>query len=133
MEGDELASLGATAYEAYKNQDEDAVRGLLSENVVWHALQGGGSFNDFVGLEAVLGYIRQSARMARISGTFDIELGEVFTHGRYAVGLHTAQAERDGDSLLDREVLVGRAEEGRIVEIWQFFEDPARTQEFFGT
>ena len=49
-----------------------------------------------------------------------------------AVGLHTASMEGKGGSLLDREVLVGRAEDGKIVEIWQFFEDPGRTKEFFG-
>jgi uncharacterized protein len=132
MQGDELGSLAARAYEAYVNRDEDTVRELVSENVVWHSLEGGGSFHDYNGIDEVLRFVNQAARMAAIEGTFEVEIGEIFTHGSYGVGLHTASMEGKSGSLLDREVLVGRAEDGKIVEIWQFFEDPAKTKEFFG-
>jgi ketosteroid isomerase-like protein len=132
MQGDDLGSVGAAAYEAYISRDEDAVRQYVSEDVVWHALEGGGSFKDYTGLDAVLRYTNHAARMAAIEGTFEVELGEVFTHGQYAVGLHIATSEGKSGTLVDREVLVGRAEGGKIVEVWQFFEDPAATREFYG-
>jgi ketosteroid isomerase-like protein len=132
MQGDDLGALGAAAYAAYVNRDESAVREVVSENVVWHALEGGGSFRDYNGIDEVLRYVNQATRMAAIEGTFEVEIGEVFQHGNYGVGLHTATSEGKSGTVVDREVLVGRAEGGKIVEVWQFFEDPAATRELYG-
>jgi len=132
MEGGERSELGEAAYEAYVNRDESAVGGLFGENIVWHALESGGKFKDYTGVETVLRYLNQAARAAAIEGTFEVEVGEIIKHGNYGVALHTATSTGKAGTLVDREVLVGRSEDGKIVEVWQFLEDPTATREMYG-
>lgn len=55
----------------------------------------------------------------------DLALGD-----KYAIGIHTTHAQRDGKTLDQREILVFRISGGKITEGLEFPEDSAQLADF---
>ncbi len=103
-------------YEARDRNDEDAIRSVLSEDVVWHEPDVGGEHTgDLRGPDAVLA-MSWDAR-GRTGGTFKLRPQEIVANGEHAVVLVDWSAERDGETLKGKEVAVYRVRNGKIVEV----------------
>ena len=103
-------------YEARDRNDEDVIRSVLSEGVVWHEPDVGGEHTgDLHGPDAVLAMIRDARR--RTEDTFRLRPREIVANGEHAVALVDWSAERDGETLRGKEVAVFRVRDGKIVEV----------------
>ncbi|MDP9456103.1 MAG: hypothetical protein CYG60_22560 [Actinobacteria bacterium] len=103
-------------YEARDRDDYDAIRSLLSGDVVWHEPDVGGEHTgDLHGPGAVLAMIRDAR--GRTGGTFRLRPREIVANGEHAVALIDWSAEREGEVLEGKEVAVYRVRSGKVVEV----------------
>ena len=110
------AALIRRLYDARDRDDHDAVRSLLSGDVVWHEPDVGGEHTgDLHGPDAVLAMIRDAR--GRTGGTFSLRPREIVANGEHAVALVDWSAERDGEVLEGKEVAVYRVRAGKVVEV----------------
>ena len=110
------AALIRRLYEARDRNDDDAIRSVLSEGVVWHEPDVGGEHTgDLHGPDAVLAMIRDAR--GRTGGTFRLRPREIVANGEHAVALIDWSAERDGETLTGKEVAVYRVRDGKVVEV----------------
>ncbi len=110
------AALIRRLYEARDRNDEDAIRSMLSGDVVWHEPDVGGEHTgDLHGSDAVIAMIRDAR--GRTGGTFSLRPSQIVANGEHAVALVDWSAEREGEVLDGKEVAVYRVRDGRIVEV----------------
>jgi hypothetical protein len=79
-------------------------------------LRKSGLAGDYHGIDEVLGYFGRIAE--RSGGTFRVTLHDVLADHEHAVGLHSAEAEREGRHLRSRVALVLHVRDGKITEVW---------------
>jgi ketosteroid isomerase-like protein len=106
------------AYDAFSNGDVDTLRKLFTHNVVFHQSGHGPLAGDYDGIDHVLSFFQKLAE--RSGGTFRVHLHDVLTNHEHAVGLHTAEAEREGRHLRSRVALVVRVRDRKIAEAWAY-------------
>ena len=118
-------------YEARDRNDEEAVRSMLSEGVVWHEPDVGGEHTgDLHGPDAVLAMIRDARH--RTGGTFRLIPREVVANGEHAVALVDWSATREGEPLEGKEVAVYRVRDGEVVEASFHQDDQELDRRFWG-
>ena len=73
------------------------------------------------------------SQLAELSGgSMRIELEDVLSDGgNRVIAIHRANAERNGQTLSDREALLVTIVDGKVAEIQDFFADIARTDSFW--
>jgi len=90
---------------------------------------GGGLSGEKRGRDAIIGYFGELA--ARSNGSIKVNVEDLALGDRYAIGIHTTHAKRDGKSLDQREILVFRISGGKIREGLEFPEDSAQLADFW--
>lgn len=119
-----------TGYEALVNTDLAVIIGLLAEDVVAHVPGRSQVAGEYVGMEAVVGYV--STLMELSDATLRFQTHSVQTDGRHGVVLINDKAERDGKTPLDmNNVHVWHVSEGKLKEIWIYPEDLYQWDEFW--
>ncbi|CAA9465518.1 MAG: hypothetical protein AVDCRST_MAG25-1479 [uncultured Rubrobacteraceae bacterium] len=124
------AALVRRLYEARGRNDEDAIRTILSGDVLWHEPDVGGEHTgDLSGPDAVLAMMRDARE--RTGGTFRLRPREIVANGEHSVALVEWSAEREGRTLEGREVAVYRVRNGKIVEAHFHQDDQALDRQFW--
>ena len=124
------AALVRRLYEARDRNDEDTIRSVLSEGVVWHEPDVGGEHTgDLRGPDGVLAMIRDARR--RTGDTFALRPREIVANGEHAVALVDWSAVLEGETLEGKEVAVYRVRDGRIVEVHFHQDDQTLDRQFW--
>ena len=100
----------------YAGGSIDAVRALLSDDVVWHVPGASAIAGEHRGADAVLEYFRRRRDM--MDGTFRVEVHGASTIAGRVVQLAGGRAVRGGEVLSWETVGVFRVAGGRIAECW---------------
>jgi 2'-5' RNA ligase len=101
---------------AYGGGELDALREVLSDNVVWHVPGRSAIAGEHRGLEAVLAYFETRRRMT--DATFRVTVRGTAMIGDRVVQLADGSAERDGRTLTWSTAGVFRVADGRVAECW---------------
>src|SRR5688572_12708913 len=116
-------------YELFNSGNLDDLTQLFAEDVVWHAGGRGRLAGDKRGRDATFAYFGQLGELTE--GTFHAELHDIVANDEHVVGLHTNTGQRGGKSLNRREVLVFHLRDGRVIEVWEHYEDSQTWEEFY--
>jgi ketosteroid isomerase-like protein len=103
-------------YAAFGRADMDTLRGLFTEDVVWHYPGTSQFAGDTSGIDALLAWFGRSYQES--GGTLQIELHDVLANGERAISLTTVRAEREGRRIEDTSTQVFRIVDGRVAEVW---------------
>jgi len=103
-------------YEAFSKGDTDTLRKVFADDIVFHQPGHSPLAGDYHGIDQVLGYFAKIAE--RSGGTFRVVLHDVLADDEHAVGLHTAEAEREGRRLHSTVALVLHVRNDKITEAW---------------
>ncbi len=111
------ATLLRRTYDAYIKKDLDGLKALFAPGITWHVSGKAGVSGDYQGVDRVLDYFRHT--LEDTEGTLKVESqGFLGGEGYGAILLHVT-ATRQGKSLDDDQMLVGKVSDGRVVEMWQ--------------
>ena len=129
MGAKENADLVRRGNEAFGAGDMATLSELFAEDATW-SVPGNGSLSGTKhGRDAIFGFFGDT--MSLSEGTFKIAVQDVVGGDRHTIGLHRAQAQREGKCLEQNSVLVFRIEDGRVREVREFHEDPVNSDEFW--
>ena len=128
MTDDPSAKLAQTACEAVAHADAETLAHICRKDVAWHVTGRGSRAADYLGLEAVLDYLRSLGEAAE---QFDLHVVAVMGgEDRAAVIFHTT-GRRQGRVLDNHIVLLFRIEDQLIAEIWSVSFDERADEEFW--
>lgn len=116
-------------YEAFNAGDMDTFKEILAEDAVWRIGGTGGLSGEKRGRDAILGYFGELG--SRSNGSIKVNVEDLALGDRYAIGIHTTHAHRDGKSLDQREILIFTISDGKIREAFEFAEDSAELAHFW--
>ena len=119
-----------TAYAAFAAGDMATLSDLFADNIVWHSAGDNILSGDYVGKEAVFGLFAQLAQ--ETGGSFKNDIHDILANDEHGVALVSSTASRGGKTLDSRAVHVFHMANGKLVEFWNFPEDPAHVDEFWG-
>lgn len=117
------AEIYRRAFEAFLAQDEEAIRELIAEDVVWWEI---GSPEPLHGLSTVM---QSMAGLEDVS--FDVDVHDVTASDDHVVGMVTATVGVGGDEFTYRTAEIAHVKDGQITERWAFSDDTQRIIEFF--
>lgn len=84
---------------------------------------------DYRGKEDVLGYLGRLAE--ETGGTLKNEPHDVVANDEHAVGLLHFSAQRGGKSLSERAAHITHIRDGKLAEVWFFWENQQAVDDFF--
>jgi ketosteroid isomerase-like protein len=116
-------------YEAFGAGDMDTLRGLFTEDAVWHLGGTGGLSGDKQGLDAILAYFGEL--FTRSDGTIKVDLDDLIGGESHTVGFQRVHAQRNGAAIDQRTVLVFTLKDGKVSEVYEFPEDTAKAADFW--
>ncbi|MEO5314230.1 nuclear transport factor 2 family protein [Pseudarthrobacter sp. CC12] len=125
----EDVALVRRGYEAFIAGDMDTLRGLFTDDAVWHTSGTGGLSGDKKGVGEILAYFGEL--FSRSQGSLKLTLDDVAAGDRYTVGVQSNHAERDGRSLDQRSVIVFTISGGKVAEALEIAEDTAQASQFW--
>jgi ketosteroid isomerase-like protein len=117
-------------YEAASRRDVSTVRGLFTDDVVFHQPGRNSTSGDYRGADGVLGLLGSLAE--RTDGTFRVAVHDVLGGDDHAVALLQVAAEREGRSIDVSVVHVAHVRDGKLAEIWVHPRDMHVLDEFWG-
>ena len=130
MGADENVEVMQRAYDAFNKGDINALNEAFDESAVWHAPGRNSLAGDYEGREATFAYLGGLGEQT--GGTFRANLGQLLPgEGGLVVGVQRSTAERDGKSLDVANCIVFKLENGRIIEVWEHFDDLYAWDEFW--
>lgn len=129
MGAQEDAGLVRRGYEAFGAGDMDTLRGLFTDDAVWHLGGSGGLSGDKQGLDAILAYFGEL--FTRSDGTIRVDLDDLIGGDHHTVGFQRVHAERNGAAIDQRAVLVFALTDGKVTEVHEFPEDTAKASDFW--
>ncbi|MEO3872184.1 nuclear transport factor 2 family protein [Nonomuraea sp. B12E4] len=122
-------SVASGFYDALAKGDLDILRGLLTDDVVFHVPGRGPMARDYSGKEAVLGYLSHLAEAT--TSTLRLEPQDYLAGSDRVAVVLTIHGERDGRTLNDHGLQLFRLSDGKISERSSFPYDPYSVDEFF--
>jgi ketosteroid isomerase-like protein len=130
MTVEENFELVRRAYAAFNAGDADALVEVFAADIV-HAVPGSSAIaGSHKGTQDVL---TMYGRLAELSGgSVRVELEDLLSDGENrVVAIHRTTAERDGQTMSEREVLLITIVDGKVAEIQDFFTDIKRIDSFW--
>jgi uncharacterized protein len=100
----------------YAGGDIEAVRAMLTDDVVWHVPGRSAIAGDHVGKNDVLDYFHRRRQLGR--GSFKVNVHDILANDARAVLFAGGQAERDGRSIQWETVGIFGIADGKIVDCW---------------
>ncbi|MGO4189930.1 nuclear transport factor 2 family protein [Pseudarthrobacter sp. TAF60_1] len=125
----EDAAVVRRGYEAFNSGDMETLKGLFAPDAVYRVGGSGGLAGVKQGSDEILAYFGEL--FSRSGGTTKVELQDVIPGERHTVGLQTAQAQRNGQSMEQHGVLVFTLTDGKVTEVNEFIEDTAKASDFW--
>ena len=118
-----------TAYAAFGAGDMATLSDLFADDIVWHSAGDNILSGDYVGKDAVFGLFAQLVQ--ETGGSFKNDIHDILANDDHGVALVSSTANRGGKTLDSRAVHVFHMDNGKLVEFWNFPEDPAQVDEFW--
>jgi ketosteroid isomerase-like protein len=118
-----------SAYAAFLSGDMEAMAGLMSDDIVWHAPGDNLLSGTYRGKEEVFGFFGKIAEMA--DGPMQMDIHDVLANDDHAVTLLTATVSRGGNTFDGRAVHITHVADGQITEFWNYQEDQAAADAFW--
>ena len=116
-------------YAAFGKGDLEALRELMTEDVVWHVAGRSPLAGDYEGIDTVFAFFGQVFELT--GGSFRVEPLTFLGGDDYCAAPVRATAHR-GDRHLDvMNVQLSRMRDGRVAEFWDTTTDPAAADEFW--
>jgi ketosteroid isomerase-like protein len=100
----------------YAGGDQEPVRAMLTENVIWHVPGASVIAGDYQGRDEVLRYFARRRELA--DATFRIDVRGVLADNERTVILAGGEVEHDGETFAWGTVGIFRVAEDRIAECW---------------
>ncbi|WP_345151979.1 nuclear transport factor 2 family protein [Arthrobacter ginkgonis] len=125
----ENAEVVRRGYEAFNAGDLATLGELFAEDAVWYAAGNGPLSGTKQGRDAVMAYFGELG--ARSQGSFQATVQDVVGGDSHTVGIQQTRAENNGKTLDMATVIVFVLRDGVVVEGREFFEDPAKSDEFW--
>jgi ketosteroid isomerase-like protein len=122
----ELVRRGYTAFNA---GDMATLSDLFAEDAVWYAAGSGVLSGTKQGRDAIMSYFGELG--ARSQGSFQANLEDVVGGEKYTVGIQQTQAQGNGKTIDLATVITFVVRDGKIVEGREFFEDTAKSDDFW--
>jgi ketosteroid isomerase-like protein len=116
-------------YEAFEKGDLDTLRGLFTEDIVWHSPGKGLLAGEYQGIDKVFGLFAKVVELS--GGTYRNDLHDVLANDEHAVALITAHAERQGKKLDSLQSHVFHVSDGKVTEVWLEAVDLYANDEFW--
>jgi uncharacterized protein len=117
------------AEEAFSSGNVEVLGDLLADDILVHAPGNGPLSGEYQGRDAVFAYNRRIFELS--GGTYENEVHDILAGDQHGVILQRNRARREGRSLDVREVLVMHLREGKIVEVWEMYDDQQAYDEFW--
>jgi ketosteroid isomerase-like protein len=116
------------SWQAVAASDLETLKELWHEDIVWHVTGSNPWRGDHVGHEAVFDYL---AQVGESGDAYDTSLTSVLANDEYAAIVCHVSTKR-GDRVLEvDQVLFGRFDNRRLVEIWTLALDPSAIDKFW--
>lgn len=116
-------------FAAFSAGDMDTLKSLMREDVVHHVPGKSPISGDHKGHEGVLGLYGKLFEMS--DGTMKVELHDAVGNDTHVLSMHRSTASRKGRSIDANEVLVFHFADGKISEIWDFWNNEAEQDAFW--
>lgn len=116
-------------YEAFEKGDLDTLRGLFTDDIVWHSPGKGPLAGDYRGIDQVFGLFAKVVELS--GGTYRNDLHDVLANDEHAVALVTARGERAGKTLDSLQSHVFHLTDGKVTEVWLEAGDLYANDEFW--
>lgn len=119
-----------SALEVYNSGDDNAMRGFLADDILWHVGGNHQMSGDYIGIEAVVDYFRRVRR--ETAGTLQVDAAEILANDRHASIFMRVSAYRDVRWM---DVLLAEAltldPNGRWTEYWALANDQDAVDAFW--
>jgi uncharacterized protein len=125
----ENADVVRRGYEAFSAGDLQTLGELFGEDPVWHVPGRGVLSGTRRGRDAILAYFGELGE--RSQGSLRVTVRDIVGGDHHTVGIHHAQAERNGKTLEQDTAAVFIVRDGKVVECREFFEDTAKSDDFW--
>ena len=103
-------------YAAFEKGDLDTLRGLFTDDIVWHSPGRSPLAGDYRGIDEVFGLFGNVFELS--GGTFRNEIHDILADDEHAVALVTATGERGGKTLNDKQAHVFHVRDDKVTEFW---------------
>jgi uncharacterized protein len=103
-------------YEAFEKGDLDTLRGLFTDDIVWHSPGKGLLAGEYRGIDQVFGLFGKVMELS--GGTYRSDIHDVLANDEHAVALITARGEREGKTLDSLQSHVFHVTDGKVTEVW---------------
>jgi len=124
------AELHRKGHEAFSRQDIDTLTDLIAEDTVWHIPGRSQVSGEYVGREAVFGYLNKVGELTDGSVAISEEHDFLATDD-HSVALFRVTAKRNNKTLESNICEVVHWRDGKIVENWATFDDQYAWDEFW--
>ena len=125
----ENVELVRQGYTAFNSGDMATLSEMFAEDAVWYAAGGGVLSGTKQGRDAIMSYFGELG--ARSQGSFQANLQDVVGGEKYTVGIQQTQAQGNGKTIDLATVITFVVRGGKIAEGREFFEDTAKSDDFW--
>ena len=129
MEAAENAELIRQGYEAFNSGDLATLSELFAEDAVWYAAGSGVLSGTKQGRDAIMAYFGELG--ARSQGSFQAIVRDIVGGENHTVAIQQSRAESNGKTLDVATAIAFVLRDGKVVEGREFFEDTAKSDEFW--
>lgn len=116
-------------YEAFNSGDMATLSEIFAEDAVWHVAGSGVLSGTKQGRDAILAYFGELG--ARTQGNFQAKVQDIVGGDGHTVAIQQTVAENNGKSLDMASVIAFVVRDGKIAEGREFFEDTAKSDDFW--
>jgi len=125
----ENVELVRRGYEAFNAGDMATLSELFAEDAVWHVAGSGVLSGTKQGRDAILAYFGELG--ARTQGSFQANLEDIVGGENHTVAIQQTRAEGNGKTMDLATVIAFVVRDGKIAEGREFFEDTAKSDDFW--
>ncbi|NUU32729.1 nuclear transport factor 2 family protein [Arthrobacter sp. C9C5] len=116
-------------YEAFNSGDMATLSEIFAEDAVWHVAGSGVLSGTKQGRDAILAYFGELG--ARTQGNFQAQVQDIVGGDGHTVAIQQTVAENNGKSLDMGSVIAFVVRDGKIAEGREYFEDTAKSDDFW--